>query len=187
MADGLNKVMIMGNLGADPELRVTQGGDSVLTLNVAINESYLDKNRVRQETVEWVRCVIWGRRAEALAKFLRKGAQVFVEGSIKTNSYEDREGIKRYSTQVRVKNIIVGGSNRPRNQPDDPERRRPNRRDHHEDESQGGAGAGGYDNGGFDNSDYGGGTSGGGDDDIPFCCITHAASESWWDWTTRSI
>jgi single-strand DNA-binding protein len=168
MADGLNKVMIMGNLGADPELRVTQGGDSVLTLNVAINESYLDRNRVRQETVEWVRCVLWGKRAEALAKFLRKGAQVFVEGSIKTNSYEDREGIKRYSTQVRVANIIVGGSNRPRNQPDDPERRRPNRRDHHEDPpGGGGAGAGGYDNGGFDGADYG--APGGGDDDsIPF-------------------
>lgn len=175
MADGLNKVMVMGNLGADPELRVTQGGDSVLTLSVGCNESYLDRNRVRQETVEWVRCVIWGKRAEALAKFLRKGTQVFVEGSLKTSSYEDREGIKRYTTQVRVKNIIVGGSNKPRNQPDDPERRRPNRRDHHDDNSGGGGG------GGYDDQDYGSGSSGGGyDDEIPFTRVALGQTEQWW-------
>ncbi len=164
MADGLNKVMIMGNLGDDPTLRVTQGGDAVLTLSVGCNESWLDKNRVRQERVEWIRCVIWGRRAEALSKFLRKGSQVFVEGSLQTNSYEDREGVKRYSTQVRVKNIIVGGSNKPRNQQDDPERRRPNRREHHEEDAPTGGGGGGY-----DDQDYGSGGGFGGDDDsIPF-------------------
>lgn len=174
MADGLNKVMVMGNLGADPELRVTQGGDSVLTLNVACNESYLDRNRVRQESVEWIRCVIWGKRAEALAKFLRKGTQVFVEGSLKTTSYEDRENIKRYTTQVRVRNIIVGGSNKPRNQPDDPERRRPNRRDHHDENSGGGGG-------GYDDQDYGSGSSGGGhDDDIPFARVALGQTEQWW-------
>jgi len=158
--------MIMGFLGQTPEIRVTQGGDSVLTLSVACNESYLDRNRVRQEKVEWVSCVVWGRRAEALAKFLRKGSQVFVEGSLSTSSWEDREGVKRYKTQVVCKNIIVGGSNKPRNQQDDPERRRPNRREHYDDDQSGGGG-GSYDNGGFDEP-RGGGFGGDDDSDIPF-------------------
>lgn len=163
MADGLNRVMCMGFLGGDPELRVTSGGHSVLTLSVACNESWLDKNRQRQERVEWIRVKIWGKRAEALAKFLRKGAQVFVEGKIQTNSYEDREGIKRYTTDVVAHNIIVGGSNKPRNQQEDPERRRPNRRDADDSAPSGGGG-------GYDDQDYGtGGGFGGGDDDsIPF-------------------
>jgi single-strand DNA-binding protein len=162
MADGLNRVMIMGFLGQDPELRVTSGGNSVLTLSVACNESWLDKNRVRQERVEWVRVTVWGKRAEALSKFLRKGAQVFVEGKLQTNSYEDRDGNKKWSTTVVAHNIIVGGSNKPRNQKDDPERRRPNRREHYDDAPAGGGGGGG---GGYDDSDYG---TDGGDSDIPF-------------------
>src|SRR5882672_12343674 len=108
MADGLNKVYCLGNLGQDPELRVTQGGQSLLTLSVGCNESYLDKNRVRQEKVEWIRCVIWGKRAEALSKFLSKGARVLVEGKLQTRSYEDREGNKRYSTEVVAHNVILG-------------------------------------------------------------------------------
>ncbi len=170
MADGLNRVLCMGFLGQDPELRTTSGGNSVLTLSVACNESWLDKNRVRQERVEWIRVKIWGRRAEALAKFLRKGTQVFCEGKLQTNSYEDREGIKRYTTDVVAHNIIVGGSNNPRNKPKDPEHRRPSRRD--DDEPAGGGG------GGYDDSDYG--TNDGGDSDIPFTRITRPDRELWW-------
>lgn len=163
MAEGLNRVFCMGNLGQDPELRVTQGGQSILTLRVACSETYLDRNRVRQERTEWIRCVIWGRRAEALSKFLRKGSRVTVEGSLRTSSYEDRDGNKRYSTEVVAKNIFVSGSNNPRNQQKDPERKGPSRRD----DDDGGYPVGGGDGGGYDNQDYGSG-GGYGDDDIPF-------------------
>lgn len=156
--------MCMGYLGSDPELRVTNGGQSVLKMSVACNESYLDRNRVRQERVEWVRVVIWGKRADALSKFMTKGMQVFVEGKLHTSSYDDREGNKRYSTEVVALNIIVGGSNRPRNQQRDPQERRPNRRD--DEEYSGGGHGGGGGGGGYDDQDYG--SSGGGDDDIPF-------------------
>lgn len=166
MADGLNKVMIMGFLGADPDLRVLQSGNAVLNMSIACNESYLDRNRVRQERTEWVRVKVWGKRGEALSKFLRKGAQVFVEGKLQTTSYQDREGVKRWSTEVVATNIIVGGSNRPRNQPNDPERGRPNRREHHDEDGGGsnGGGGGGYD----DEYDYGSSGGSGGDDEIPF-------------------
>ncbi len=161
MADGLNRCFFLGNLGQDPELRVTQGGTSILTLSVGCNESYLDKNRVRQERVEWVRCIVFGRRAEALAKFLTKGTKVFIEGSQRSSSYEDREGIKRYKTEIMVKNVIVGGSNNPRSKPRDPASRA-SRNDHYD---EGGGGDGG--SGGHDDQDYGGG-SGDGDDEVPF-------------------
>ena len=172
MADGLNKFCVLGHLGQDPELRVTQSGQSVLTLSVGCNESWLDKNRVRQERCEWVRCVVWGKLADALAKFLRKGAMVFIEGKLQTNSYEDREGNKRYSTQVVAHNVILGGSNNPRSKPEDPERRRPSRRD---DEEEYPADRSAPVNGGG-----GGGFNGGGDDDIPFVYIALSEREAWW-------
>jgi single-strand DNA-binding protein len=166
MADGVNYVLVGGNLGGDPELRVTQGGTSILTLSIGCNSSYLDRNRVRQETVEWVRVVVFGKRAEALGKFLRKGARVFVEGALKTSSWDDREtGQKRYKTEIIAKNVLLGGSNRPRNQKDDPERRRPNRRDHDRDDEPSGGGGGGSGGGEYDDTDYG---DGGDDDSIPF-------------------
>jgi len=128
MADGFNRCSVLGNLGSDPVLKNTQSS-SVLTLSIACNESYLDRNRVRQERVEWIRVTIWGKRAEALAKFLRKGASVYAEGPMRTRSYEDREGIKRYTTEIAATNIIVNGGAKARNPPNDPERRRPSRRD----------------------------------------------------------
>jgi len=161
MADGLNRVFLLGNLGSEPDLKFTQSGTAILTLSVACNESYLDKNRVRQERVEWARCVIFGRRAEALAKFLTKGSKVFVEGSMRSSSYEDREGIKCYKTEIMVKNLIVGGSNNPRSKPRDPASRVS--RDDHYDES-GSRGGGGHD----DDQDYGSGRDDGDDNGIPF-------------------
>ena len=92
MAEGLNRVMLLGNLGADPELRMTSGGQAVLKLRLATSETYLDKNRQRQERTEWHNVVIWGKRAEALAKILTKGTRIFVEGGLRTSSYEDRDG-----------------------------------------------------------------------------------------------
>src|SRR5579864_4919117 len=109
MAEGLNRVMLLGNLGADPELRVTPGGQAVLKLRLATNENYLDRNNVRQERTEWHRITIWGRRAEALGKILQKGDMLFVEGRLQTSSYE-KNGEKRYSTEVVAINVVLPGS-----------------------------------------------------------------------------
>src|SRR5689334_14666295 len=110
MAEGLNRVMLLGNLGADPELKMTSGGQAVLKLRLATSETYLDKNRVRQERTEWHSVVVWGKRAEALGKFLTKGSRLFVEGGLRTSSYDDKEGNKRYRTEVVASNIILSGS-----------------------------------------------------------------------------
>src|SRR3954447_11972717 len=108
MAEGLNKVMLLGNLGADPELKMTQGGQAVLKLRLATTETYLDKNQTRQERTEWHSVTMWGKRGEALSKFLTKGERIFVEGSLRTSSYE-KNGEKRYSTEVNATNIILTG------------------------------------------------------------------------------
>jgi single-strand DNA-binding protein len=113
MAEGLNRVMLLGNLGADPELRVTPGGQAVLKLRLATNETYLDRSNVRQERTEWHRVTVWGRRAEALGKILQKGDLLFIEGRIQTSSYE-KNGEKRYSTEVVANNIVLPGSGRGR-------------------------------------------------------------------------
>jgi len=98
--DGLNKVIIIGNLGADPELRMLPGGNAVLKLRVATTESWLDREKnVRNERTEWHRVSVFGKSAEALAKFLRKGMRVTVEGRNQTSTYE-KEGQKHYSTEV---------------------------------------------------------------------------------------
>jgi single-strand DNA-binding protein len=111
MAEGLNRVMLFGNLGADPELRVTPGGQAILKLRLATNESYLDKNNVRQERTEWHRVTVWGRRAEALGKILTKGDSIFIEGRLQTSSYE-KNGEKRYSTEIVANNIVLPGRGR---------------------------------------------------------------------------
>jgi single-strand DNA-binding protein len=111
MAEGLNRVMLIGNLGADPDLKVTPGGQAILKLRLATNESYLDRNNVRQERTEWHRVTVWGRRAEALGKILQKGDSLFVEGRLQTSSYE-KNGEKRYSTEVVANNIVLPGRGR---------------------------------------------------------------------------
>lgn len=108
MAEGLNRVMLLGNLGADPELRVTPGGQAVLKLRLATNESYVDRNNVRQDRTEWHRVTVWGRRAEALGKILQKGDSLFVDGRLQTSSYE-KNGEKRYSTEVVANNVLLPG------------------------------------------------------------------------------
>ncbi len=110
MANGLNQVTLFGNLGADPELRHTQSGTSVLKFRLATSESYLDRNKVRQERTEWHSVVVWGRRAEALASMLSRGSKVLVCGSIRTRSWEDDSGQKRYMTEINANEIILAGS-----------------------------------------------------------------------------
>ncbi len=110
MADGLNRVMLLGNLGADPELRFTQGGQAVLNMRLATTESYLDKDKVRRERTDWHNVVVWGKRGEGLAKILTKGSSVFIEGSLRTSSYDNKEGQKVYKTEIHANNILLTGS-----------------------------------------------------------------------------
>ena len=107
--DGLNRVMLLGNLGADPELRFTQSGQAVLNMRLATTETYLNKDKERVERTDWHNVVVWGKRGEALAKFLTKGSSVFIEGSLRTSSYDDKEGNKRYKTEINANNIILTG------------------------------------------------------------------------------
>jgi single-strand DNA-binding protein len=170
MAEGLNRVMLLGNLGADPELRYTQSGSAVLNMRLATTESYLDRNKVRQERTDWHNIVLWGKRGEALAKFLTKGSTIFVEGGLRTSSYDDKEGVKRYKTEVHATNIILAGG-RGRGAGGGAETAEP---------TGGASGGGGGRRGGGGPSGSappaGGGQSeepppdfgGGGDDDIPF-------------------
>lgn len=122
MAEGMNKAILIGNLGADPELRFTQSNQAVLSLRLATSESYVDKNRERQVRTEWHRVTVWGNRAEALNKILAKGKSVAVEGRIQTRQW-DKDGEKRYATEIVATNIVLlGGKSEAR---DDYEGRKP--------------------------------------------------------------
>lgn len=124
MSEGLNRVMLLGGLCADPDVRYTQGGQAVLHMRLATTESYLDKDKVRRERTEYHNVVCWGKRGEALGKILTKGSSIFVEGSLRTSSYDDREGQKRHKTDVIANNIILAGG---RPQSSDPRDREPAR------------------------------------------------------------
>lgn len=130
MADGMNRVYLLGNLGADPELRHIQGGESVLNLRLATTESWFDKaSNQRKERTDWHNVVLWGRRAEALSQILSKGSTIFVEGSIRNDSYEDRQtGEKKYKTEIKAIDIkLFGGGSRDNGsqRPQAPAQRRP--------------------------------------------------------------
>lgn len=101
--------MLIGNLGQDPELRYTQGGQAVLNLRMATTESFVNRDRERQERTEWHTIVMWGKRGEALAKFLTKGSRMAVEGRIQTRSWEAKDGGKRYTTEIVATNVIMLG------------------------------------------------------------------------------
>ncbi|WP_394850723.1 single-stranded DNA-binding protein [Pendulispora brunnea] len=187
MAEGLNKVLLLGNLGADPELRVTPGGQAILKLRLATTETYLDRNNARQERTEWHQVTVWGKRGEALAKILSKGSSIFVEGSLRTSSYE-KDGEKRYRTDIVANNIILAGGRRGGG--DQPYEGGGGGRPERSSYGNRGGGGGGGDSGGGSwggggggggggrsqqpaapaqdpGDDYGSGF-GGGDDDIPF-------------------
>jgi single-strand DNA-binding protein len=101
MARGINKVILVGNLGADPETRYTPGGTAITTISVATSESWKDKQSGEQkERTEWHRVKFFGRLAEIAGEYLKKGRQVYIEGSIRTDKYTDKEGIERYSTDI---------------------------------------------------------------------------------------
>ncbi|MEQ1875314.1 MAG: single-stranded DNA-binding protein [Bdellovibrionia bacterium] len=97
---GVNKVIIVGHLGADPELKFTASGQAVARFNVATSENWTDKQGQKQERTEWHRMVVWGKLGEVCGKHLAKGRQVYVEGRLQTRQWEDQQGQKRYTTEV---------------------------------------------------------------------------------------
>ena len=104
----VNKVILVGNLGRDAEVRYTQGGTAVATLNMATTEVWNDKQSgQRQERTEWHRVVVWGRQAETLQEYLLRGRQIYVEGRLQTRQWDDRDGNKRYTTEVRADRIVL--------------------------------------------------------------------------------
>ena len=106
----VNKVILVGYLGRDAELRYTPGGQAVATLNVATTEVWNDKQGQKQERTEWHRCVLWGKSAESLQEYLVKGKQVYFDGSLQTRQWDDKDGNKRYTTEIKVQRVtLLGG------------------------------------------------------------------------------
>jgi single-strand DNA-binding protein len=106
----VNKVILVGNLGRDAELRYTPGGAPVATINMATTEVWNDKGGQRQEKTEWHRVVLWGKTAESLNEYLTKGKQIYVEGRLQTRQWDDKDGNKRYTTEIKADRItLLGG------------------------------------------------------------------------------
>jgi single-strand DNA-binding protein len=105
---GINKVILIGNLGSDPELRYTASGTAVAKFNIATTETYTDKDGNRQEQTEWHRIVAWRKLAEICGQYLSKGKQVYIEGRLRTTSYE-KDGVKRYTTEIEVREMLMLG------------------------------------------------------------------------------
>jgi single-strand DNA-binding protein len=116
----MNKVIILGRLGQNPELKYTANGTAVCSLNVATSETWRDKKTgEKQEATEWHKVVVWGALAENCGKFLSKGSQVALDGKIQTRSWEDKEGNKRYTTEIVAKNVEFLGSKKERSNDQD--------------------------------------------------------------------
>ncbi|MHC1478944.1 single-stranded DNA-binding protein [Frateuria aurantia] len=111
MARGINKVILVGNLGADPELRYTGGGTAVAQLRIATAENWTDKQSgERQERTEWHRVTLFGKLGEIANEYLKKGRQVYIEGSLRTTKYTDKEGVERYTTDIIASDMqMLGG------------------------------------------------------------------------------
>jgi len=107
---GVNKVILIGNLGRDPELRHTQNGQAVVNFSLATTESWNDKNGEKVERTEWHRIVAWGRTGELCAQYLSKGRTVYIEGRLQTREWEDKEGNKRSTTEINANSVqFLGG------------------------------------------------------------------------------
>jgi single-strand DNA-binding protein len=105
----VNKVILVGNLGRDAELRYTPGGAAVATINMATTEVWNDTAGQRQEKTEWHRVVLWGKSAESLTEYLTKGKQIYVEGRLQTRQWDDKDGNKRYTTEIRGDRVVLLG------------------------------------------------------------------------------
>jgi single-strand DNA-binding protein len=111
MARGVNKVILIGNLGADPDTRYSAGGNPVCTLSLATTDAWTDKQTgQKQERTEWHRIKVFGKLAEICQEYLRKGRQIYIEGSLRTDKYTDKQGIERYSTDIVARSMqMLGG------------------------------------------------------------------------------
>lgn len=107
---GLNMFQGIGYLGRDGELRYSTSGHAVINLSLGITETWKDKNGAKKERTEWVRCALWGKTAEALADYLLKGRQVYVQGRLQSREWNDKDGVKHRSTEVNCDNIVLLGS-----------------------------------------------------------------------------
>ena len=105
----VNKVILVGNLGKDPEVRYTQTGSAVANFSIATSEQWNDRDGKKQERTEWHNIDLWGKQAESLSEYLVKGKQVYVEGRLQTDEYTDKEGVKRKSTKVRCERVVLLG------------------------------------------------------------------------------
>jgi len=113
MSNGLNKVQCIGNLGADPEVRFTPGGQAVCNFRMAVTETWKDKGGQKQERTEWFRIVVWGKLAELCGEHLKKGRQCYVEGKIQTREFVDKEQRKQFITEVVASSVLfLGGGAR---------------------------------------------------------------------------
>mgnify|MGYP002777071056 CR=1 FL=1 len=111
MARGINKVILVGNLGNDPEVRYSQSGSALTTISVATSESWKDKDGNMQERTEWHRVKFFGRLAEIAGEYLKKGRQVYIEGRLRTEKYTDKAGIEKYSTDIIADEMQMLGGN----------------------------------------------------------------------------
>jgi single-strand DNA-binding protein len=110
----VNKVILLGNLGRDPETRYTTGGDAVTNLNIATSEQWKDKSGEKQERTEWHRVVLFGRQAEIAGEYLKKGRSVYIEGRLQTRKYTDKDGVEKYSTEIVADRMqLLGGRDGP--------------------------------------------------------------------------
>lgn len=145
----VNKVILVGNLGRDAELRYTPGGAAVATVNMATTDVYKDREGQKKEDTQWHRVILWGRTAESLHEYLTKGKQIYVEGRLQTRKWTDKDGVEKYTTEIRGDRVVLlgggGGGGQRAARPAD-------------------TGGGGYDPGPHDS----GGPGDLSDDDIPF-------------------
>ena len=159
---GVNKVILIGNLGKDPEVRYTPGGQAVANFNIATNENWTDKTGTKQERTEWHKIVVWGKVAELCGEYLSKGRQVYIEGRLQTREWTNKEGAKQYTTEIVANQVVFlsggdrGGASRGRSGSAPSEDFGPPPPGFEEGSSNSGGGG----------AAKGGGT--GGDDDIPF-------------------
>jgi len=109
MAGGVNKAIVVGNLGSDPEVRFTPSGQAVANFRIATNESWTDKSGQKQERTEWHRIVVWGKLGELCGEYLAKGRQAYVEGRLQTREWNDKEGKKNYTTEIVAQNVVFLG------------------------------------------------------------------------------
>ena len=116
---GVNKVILIGNLGKDPELRYTPGGQPVATFSLATTERWNDRNGQRQDRTEWHNIVVWGKQGEMVNQYLKKGRSAYIEGRITTRSWDDKDGNKRYKTEIVATHVqFLGSAGQPSNEMD---------------------------------------------------------------------